>query len=269
MVEDFKNFMLLSEENDPIRIDMVGETYCDKHFKIVRPCSDLNALEFIIDGKGTLDIDGQHLEPEKNDIFFLKIGSNHQYKADVKNPWHKFWIVFSGEFAESLIGCYLPKDVYLFKDCKCKKYFEEIFKISKQDIPYTVMANQITICLMYIFIYIRNRFLIESEDLPDIIRKRLDESVESEFNLEKLCKNINYSKNYVINVFKSKYNTTPYQYFLDRKIDTAKIYLTHTNMTVGDIAKNLHYADQQYFSSCFKKAVGCSPTDFRRTSRSV
>ena len=268
MIEKFKNFTALNNENDPLKIDIVGETYCDKTFKIERACSDLNALEFIIDGKGTLDIDGQHLVPEKNDIFFLKVGSKHKYKSDGNNPWHKLWIVFTGDFADSLINCYLPKDTYLFKNCDCvKKYFEEIVEISRQDIPYDLMVNKITINLMHIFMYIRNRILIENTDLPDIIRKKLDECVESYFNLDKLCENMNYSKNYIINVFKNKYKITPYQYYLDKKIDAAKTYLTHTNVSIGTISKTLHYADQQYFSSSFKKTVGCSPVEYRRKTR--
>lgn len=269
MLEDFKNFSQLLGAHDPLRIEIVGETYCDKSFNIMRSCSDLNALGFIIDGHGTLDIDGQHLEPEKDDVFFLKVGSSHRYFADEKEPWHKLWLIFSGDFAESLINCYLPKDVYLFKDCKCKKYFEEIFEISRQNIPYAVMVNKIAVSLLKIFMYIHDRFLIENEELADIIRKKLDEAVEDAFNLEKLCKSINYSKNYVINIFKDKYKVTPYQYFLDRKIDAAKAYLAHSNMSICDIAKKLHYAAQQYFSSCFKKATDFSPTDYRRKSRTT
>lgn len=268
MIEKFKNFTVFNNGSEPLKIDIVGETYCDKTFSIERTDSDLNALEFIIDGKGYLDIDGQNLVPEKNDIFFLKVGSNHRYKSDDVTPWHKLWIVFTGDFADSLINCYLPENTYLFKNCDAvKKYFEEIVEISRQDIPYDVMVNKITISLMHIFMYIRNRVLTENADLPEIIRKKLDESVENAFNLDNLCNSINYSKNYVINVFKNKYKITPYQYFLDKKIDAAKTYLTHTNVSVGNISKTLHYADQQYFSSSFKKAVGCSPLEYRRKTR--
>lgn len=268
MIEEFKNFTPFVGDGDPLKIEIVGETYCDKHFSIVRRNSDLNALEFIAEGRGTLDIDNQHLEPEKNDIFFLKVGSSHKYKSDAENPWHKLWIVFKGDFADSLIDCYLPKEVYLFNNCGAlKKYFEEIVEISRRDIPYDIMVNKITINLLHIFMYIRSRVLTENEDLPDLIRKRLDECVESYFNLDKLCNDMNYSKNYIINVFKNKYKVTPYQYFLDKKIDAAKTYLTHTNSSIGNIAKVLHYADQQYFSSSFKKAVGCSPLEYRRKTR--
>lgn len=268
MIEIFKNFTAFNDACEPIRIEMVGETYCDRTFNIKRDKSDLNALEFVIDGKGTLDIDNQHLEPEKNDIFLLKVGSRHYYQSDSAEPWHKLWIIFNGSFADSLISCYLPKDVYLFKNCEAlKKYFEEIVDISKQDIPYDIMVSKITIDLMYIFMYIRNRVMAENADLPDVIKKKLDESVESEFNLDKLCQGINYSKNYIINVFKTKYKVTPYQYFLEKKIDASKTYLTHTNASIGSIAEILHYADQQYFSSSFKKAVGCSPLEYRRKTR--
>lgn len=268
MIEIFKNFTVLNNEREPIKIEIVGETYCDKTFHIKRHNSDLNALEFIIDGKGILDIDNQHLEPEKNDIFLLKVGSHHYYKSDADKPWHKLWIVFTGDFADSLINCYLPKDIYLFKNCEAvKKHFEEIVDVSKQDVPYDIMVSKITINLMYIFMYIRNRVLTENVDLPDVIKKKLDESVEGEFNLDKLCQEINYSKNYIINVFKTKYKVTPYQYFLDKKIDASKTYLTHTNASIGSIAGILHYADQQYFSSSFKKAVGCSPVEYRRRTR--
>ncbi|MGN0521066.1 MAG: AraC family transcriptional regulator [Eubacterium sp.] len=267
MIEDFKNFSAFTSDDDPITVLLVGETYCDKNFSIVRPNSDLNAFEFIVDGIGTLDIDGQHLFPQKDDIFFLREGTNHSYRSDRDNPWHKFWIVFGGKLAQPLIDAYIPENTYLFKNCNIKHHFEKIFLISKEDIPYEKMVNKITVELMQIFMYIKTRTQLGNEDLAEAIRKRLDEAVESSFNLDRLCSEINYSKNYIINIFKEKYSVTPYQYYLERKIDTAKIYLIHTNMSIGAIAKTLHYADQQYFSSSFKTAVGCSPLEFRRKTR--
>ncbi|MGN1203118.1 MAG: AraC family transcriptional regulator, partial [Eubacterium sp.] len=251
MIEDFKNFSSLMNEEDPVKVWLVGETYCDKNFKIERENSDMMALEYIIEGTGTLEIEGQHLTPEGEDVFFLKLGSKHKYFTDNDNPWHKYWIVFDGKLSTTMADLYLPKDTYLFKNCNVKKNFERIFKLSKENISYDKMVNAITLELMQIFMFIRNRTEIDNEGIAQIIRKKLDESVESRFNLDILCSDINYSKNYIINIFKEEYGLTPYQYYLDRKIDAAKIYLMHTNISVGDISKILHYADQQYFSSSF------------------
>lgn len=76
------------------------------------------------------------------------------------------------------------------------------------------MVDKITVLLIEIFMYIRNRNLLDNEDLPHIIKSKLDDAVETNFNLDDLCKSINYSKNYIINIFKEKYGKTPYQYFL-------------------------------------------------------
>ena len=205
MIEKFKNFTALYDENEPLKIDIVGETYCDKTFKIERKVSDLNALEFIIDGKGTLDIGNQHLIPEKNDVFFgrKEVFINTERIQIIRGI--NSGLFFNGDFAESLIKCYLPKDVYLFKNCNAvKRYFEEIVETTRKDLPYDIMVNKITISLMHIFyLYTKQRVIMDNEELPDIIiEKNLDESVESVFNLDNLCRSVNYSKNYVIHVLK-------------------------------------------------------------------
>lgn len=76
MVEDFKNFTQYKRETAPVNIWMVGETYCDEGFRIERSESDLMALEFIISGEGTLEIDGQTLHPLENDVFFCARGAD-------------------------------------------------------------------------------------------------------------------------------------------------------------------------------------------------
>ena len=43
----------------------------------------------------------------------------------------------------------------------------------------------------------------------------------------------------------------------------AKILLVTSNLTVGEIALSLGFADQFHFSKTFKNAVGLSPTDYR------
>ena len=166
-----------------------------------------------------------------------------------------------------MIDNYLPEDTYYFPNSAVKHYFEEIYKISTSDYPYDVMVNKINSQLLKIFMYLRDMSKFDTEDLAEVIKKYLDESIEEEFNLDKLCNEVNYSKNYVINVFKAKYGITPYKYFIERKIDVSKSYLTHTNVSIGDIAKLLHYADQQYFSTVFKNSQGISPLKFRRLTR--
>ena len=55
----------------------------------------------------------------------------------------------------------------------------------------------------------------------------------------------------------------PHQFHLDARMEKAERLLLHTNETVKEIADQLGYQDQNYFSAQFKKKHGQSPTAFR------
>ena len=47
-------------------------------------------------------------------------------------------------------------------------------------------------------------------------------------------------------------------------MDLAKDLLIHPEKSIGEIAYYLGYQYPQYFSRAFKKAVGCSPNEYRQ-----
>ena len=49
------------------------------------------------------------------------------------------------------------------------------------------------------------------------------------------------------------------------RIEKAKKMLTVTDMQVCDIAREVGYDDQNYFSRCFRKLEGVSPTKYRES----
>ena len=53
-------------------------------------------------------------------------------------------------------------------------------------------------------------------------------------------------------------------YRLDRKIKLAKDMLVNTNLPIKQIASNLCYADEYYFSNVFKQKTGVSPGRYRK-----
>lgn len=200
------NFWKYSASNTPLDIIMVGESFCDRDYRISRAESDLHALEFIIDGRGVLEINGQSLIPEKNDIFLLTEGSRHCYYADKEKPWHKIFVVFRGEIADELIKCYLPRDTYLFKNCSLDDNFYSILKTAgNASLPYNQKAELITIELIKIFSHLRNNSIAINKNLADTIKEKLDYYVDKPFDMAVLCSSMNYSKNHIINVFKEKY----------------------------------------------------------------
>ena len=268
MVENFRDFTRFISPETPAAVRIAGETVDGTDFYISREKGDMLALEYILSGTGTLTINGQELHPQAGDVFLLTLGSRHTYYADPDDPWRKYFAVFSGPVAERIIESYLPADTYLFPRCNVEPYFREIVQVSLDDaVPFTEKADRITVALLKICMYIRSRNVLEQQDLADKIRSRVDFYVEHPFSLDMLCSDFNYSKNHLIHVFREKFGKTPYQYYCEVKIETAKRYLQDSSMCIGEIADLLAFSDRQYFASCFRKAVGCSPREYRNRVR--
>jgi len=101
-------------------------------------------------------------------------------------------------------------------------------------------------------------------DVAEKMKDYLRNHAASKFKIEKLCQYISRSESQTIKIFKEAYGITPYAYFLEKKINLAKDMLLNTNLSVKQIANNLYFADEYYFSNVFKKKTGVSPSKYRK-----
>ena len=243
----YENIKLFAESGRPLEVRFVGETVCDGKYRISRSCSDLNSLEYIVDGAGTLEINGQVLYPKAGDVFLLTEGSRHTYYA----------------VADCLLRTYLPRDTYLFHGCYVEKAFARLFSLGfnnqDQDKAQIAMAPVLFSLVQSIY----DRQITAEYDLADRIKREIENRATMHLDLEELCRTLNYSKNHIINRFSAKFGVTPYQYYKNCRLQIAKDYLINTQMTVSEIADALSYTDAQYFSYAFKQGTGCSPSRFR------
>lgn len=261
MYENLKKF--IHDDNLPFGISFVGETLCDEKYIIERNDSTVASLEYIVDGVGTLEINGKTYHPKKGDVFLLTEHSRHKYFSQKENGWHKYFISFYGPMVDALVKNYIPSETFLFENCYLEKNFERIFDIAFSGEEVAKIHSKLCTEVFKLFNYIYDRRMYENEDLADKIKHNIENHITDEFNLEKLCIDMNYSKNHLINIFSSKFGITPYQYYKECKIKMAKDYLVNTKMTVGEISNALSFTDQQYFSYSFKKETGYSPKKYR------
>lgn len=263
-----RSFSQFVKEGDPFGINFVGKTVCDEKFYTEREVSDIMSLEYIIEGDGTLEINGQTLHPTTSDVFLLTEGSRHKYYAEKTSPWKKYFVSFTGPLAKKLKELYLPYNTYLFKNCDVCENFEKIFNVAFDDNQSYEAINQcVTVEVMKIILYLHSRDAGEKEDLADKIKNKIDYCIEGDFSLDKIAESLSYSKNHIINIFKEKYKKTPYQYYMEAKIEIAKRYLRQTSCSISDVSANLSFSDPQYFSSSFKRITGVSPSEYKKSSR--
>ena len=95
-------------------------------------------------------------------------------------------------------------------------------------------------------------------------KSKLDACATKTFSLDEIAKELFVSKTEIIRYFKKAYNTTPYQYLLNIKINHAKIMLENGTYSVVEISNQLAFSNPYHFSKMFKQKVGISPSEYRK-----
>lgn len=91
----------------------------------------------------------------------------------------------------------------------------------------------------------------------------IDDNLSKDLSLTALAKHANFSPGYLAVLVKEQLNTNIQKYVLNKRIEKAKYLLKHTEKRVKEIANEVGYADQRYFSEMFKENVGCKPSEYR------
>ena len=253
-----------NRSRDMLKIQMCGITYPDKNYEISRDMSRVACIEYIEKGTGVLQIDGQTFYPEEGDTYFLQVGTTHHYSSDKEKPWKKIFINVSGVLLDSLIEGYGLKNIYYFKGLDTGEQMRGIVNLAKEN---NEDCTEEIICLLNrAFFKMREHIKTQNytSDTAEKMKEYLRNNAASKFRIENLCKYISRSESQCIKIFKEAYGITPYAYFLSKKIRLAKDMLVNTNLSIKQIANNLNFADEYYFSNVFKQKTGVSPSKYRK-----
>lgn len=112
----------------------------------------------------------------------------------------------------------------------------------------------------------------EDSHLKQICNAVLDivsREYSSKLTLEACAKRLNYHPSYIRHALKKEMGINFRDYLLQYQINIAKKWLVDTEYTVTDIARKLQYENTENFIRSFKKAVGCTPKQFKDSRNSL
>ena len=95
----------------------------------------------------------------------------------------------------------------------------------------------------------------------------IDTHPEKELTLKKLAAKVGYTENYLARKFKAEMGLPINAYVRKARVHRAKMLLTATNLSIHDIADQLHFCSWSYFTEAFQKDVGMTPSAFREKAR--
>jgi two-component system, response regulator YesN len=106
----------------------------------------------------------------------------------------------------------------------------------------------------------------EEETIMKKIGEYLRENYQYEINLQEIADCFYLSREYISRRFKQEFNETITDYLTRIRVEKAKELLKNQHLKIYEIAYQVGYQNEKYFSKVFKKLVGSTPNDYRSTT---
>jgi two-component system response regulator YesN len=98
----------------------------------------------------------------------------------------------------------------------------------------------------------------------DEIARYIQINYEEDISLQEFSERFYLSREYISRKFKQMYGENISDYIVRIRIERAKELLKFPNLKIYEIANRIGYQDDKYFRKVFKKAVGITPSDYRK-----
>lgn len=262
-----KATVFIPENRIPFENAIIGVTYPFADYAIERSSvCKINCFEYVMEGEGEILLGGEWRSVKAGDAYILIEGDHHCYRANPQNPWKKMWINYTAAYMPSFLTAYgIRSDIYSGKHVRA--YFEQALALTKESEIHADTCHRIAECIHKIVSLSSVAQYREERSDTDIIHEALNASIYKKIDLDELSTRLHLSKSSVIRKFKKQYGVTPYDYLLSAKMESAKLLLRDTEMTVKQIADKLCITDEHYFSSLFLRRVGVRPKAYRAQNR--
>jgi len=101
--------------------------------------------------------------------------------------------------------------------------------------------------------------------------KRIIEIVEkhiqdSQFNIESIATKMNMGRSAFYAKFTSLTNTSPVEFVREIRLKRARQYFNAGKHNITEVAYEVGFTNQKYFSTCFRKQFGVTPTEYLKSS---
>ncbi len=290
--------------NSTFKISLSGKEHLIPPRRHLSRRTDCYIMYFVTEGRLSIMLDGRRFELGKGDIYIFDKGAVHEpfeetecnyfyihYECDAKcmvisqdeflesvrqrNKKFLSYDVFDTSRYEQLIA-FLPRYIHI-KESDMLEYLIGEFKKLKLMFGGRGIEHSLEISHGISSLFLRlERFAIDDcisqrdkYALNMALAKRIADHIEENYTKEirssDIEKRFSISYDHANRIFKHQKGMSIISYRNKLRIDRAKVLLATTNKTVEEISIDTGFCDKYYFSKFFKKAVGISPTHFRRS----
>lgn len=236
----------------------------------------LNEFQIIYIAKGEGNFESSSISKRKVDegsIIILFPGEWHRFKPKAATGWDEYWVGFKGDVINNIIkkNFFYPEDALLhvgFKQEIIVLLTEIMEHTKKERAGYQPLVSGALLHLLGYIYSLTKQKIFENQDLVEITVNKaivlLRTKIDEHLSMQKLANELQVSYAWFRKMFKLYTGIAPGQYFIQLKIEKAKMLLIDPSKSVKEISNELNFESAFYFSKLFKEKTGSSPDHYKK-----
>jgi len=251
-----------------------GHLIAGPEHRIERDTYPGHELILCLRGGGFVRVAGREHPVRPGDLVWVNCYHPHAYRADSRSPWELYWIRVEGPGLDRIAGLLSADRLPVVTGAgrsEMKGLFERIFRRlqgGRPDAPAFISAKVARLVALLFSARLKLGDVARTEAVLPPALARPVQTMRLYFHrplrVAELAALAGMSESSFMRWFKQVMGTSPIDWLRRERITQAKRRLSETNDSIKEIAGQVGYSDQFFFSKDFKKCTGSTPTDFRR-----
>lgn len=230
--------------------------FAEHEHHIDRLCED-DVLLLVFKGTLRFEEDGVACEIGAGEYYIQRRGGLQKGTVESDAP-HYLYVHFHGEWGE---GEGILPVRGTFDAAACMPLMEQMDRLAHGESTLTERTAVFTQILSHLY------GGVEPQSIADQVAAFMARHLNEELSLERLSAQFHFSKNHLINLFKSERGTTPACYWNQLKLQKAKHLLEATSDPSQTVAEACGFNNYSHFYRLFVRETGLSPSKWREQTR--
>ena len=248
-----------------------GREHCTPDYAIHRADFPYFAVEFVAQGKGSLNLAGREYTLVPGTIFTYGPGVPQHITGNAAHSLVKYFVDFTGSQAPRLLAEYVlsPGRVTRVSDPgEIQDAFDNLIHNGLKNSRYSYRLCEVL--LEYLLLKIADLSVPgnAAQSPAFATYRRCRRHIQTHYarlkTLAQISKQCHVDPAYLCRLFRRYDHQSPYQFLLRLKMNQAAGRLLDPGTLVKQVAAELEFEDPCHFSRAFKSVFGLSPEAFRR-----
>lgn len=250
-------------------LNYCGYFHCNSNYHITRKQNEQFApylLMLILKGKMQLDFGGHHYEAGPGECLYFDSRQTHSYYPNGSSTFQ--FAHFGGNLSDYYYERICDNNRHSFRPENPEAISSCLSKIEEETEQRIMNEHLISAHIhMLLSLTLSNRENYATENSRRIASciHYMKENLDRTLTLQELASHVHLSTYYFSRLFKRYTNASPGEYLLNLRLSHAKMLLITTPYPVSQISDMCGFNDSVHFINIFRKKIGTTPLQFRKT----